>query len=1046
MAYRLLKHKDYDRTARRLPQIIQNKALWAQVLLGMRGRTPSVKGTLGINARWRRTPVQGNHYYMWWIPRSESLLDPTQPEPVVNDQNTTNTILIHSIRHHDETDEPIDLGSLADYEEVSIARLDPRYDEQFALSQQVNHEQVALATIKGLPGSGKTISLLYLVKDLVQRPDIRKVLYVTYTGRLKRAAREFLLAQDEFLSQAVTIHTLSEVEKELTKLPTAIEPFTELRNFTKYVDLQNNTTLGPWRRYPQTLYTEVRAHLFGKHFPPSYTLPPGKMRELLARTGGSAAASYAAARELSLPTATLAFNFAERLQGSSFFQDQRAAQRGLELLQRGKLPTWLAELDALIVDEVQDLTLVQIALLGELVRARLRRRPDAPFVFAVAGDESQIVQPSGFDWGLTKDLLGEQIGLWPEEFEFHYQRRAPRNLAQLIDNTWRFYRHLPKTQRPSAHRHSFAYEPEDRLDSENPGRILLCATPPVQPSTMASWSALLTELADKPGRVIVDLSESLRTTLAGAQSNPEDEIIFLAREIKGLERATVLIYGLNAAYERARRLCDSHDDDNIPRFEARRLFDEIRVALSRSTEKIVLLEPPDAPVLAELGISELPGVGTLAWDLLLDTLQSEERSDLEVVEGYLDEVDDLFERSLWEQGYRRNRRAYDLAVQIGDRALQREAEEQFIRGYLNEATSLLQSEEWLPAYERNRQAADLAARFTDPLLLDEVEDQFAAIQTALAEQARRLITQALDVRPRQHAVAYAAIYAAQTLAEKIPTDHQLVGEVDEALTLLAWEWAALLINASYAPAAAQQAATLLAEATGAMRRQSDEVGANATALLAERYRTIPQADQLDEAQIMALLTYTERYVQLVQPLASVPAAYLFAERWLRESLASLAAHTGLYYRWAMLAQHFATLVPTFDVDEPLWDLENRLKLLLDQGKRERGDPAIAKFLALVAGYNGDAQAASITWEQLGELGVAADYAREAGDLERAFRLLHQAKINVPEELATAVRATRLLQQLRTKHTNLRPAERRALLSELETLRTLIIPTEPMEER
>src|SRR4030095_8150446 len=90
MPYRLLKHKAYDQSLERLPQSIRYKATWAQVLLGMRGRTPSVKGTRGLNARWRRTPVQGNHYYMWWIPRSEGMV--AGPEPSAGE---TDTILIH---------------------------------------------------------------------------------------------------------------------------------------------------------------------------------------------------------------------------------------------------------------------------------------------------------------------------------------------------------------------------------------------------------------------------------------------------------------------------------------------------------------------------------------------------------------------------------------------------------------------------------------------------------------------------------------------------------------------------------------------------------------------------------------------------------------------------------------------------------------------------------------------------------------------------------------------------------------------------------------
>jgi hypothetical protein len=1039
MAYRLFKHKDYDESIKHLPRSIQHKATWAQVLLGMRGRTPSVKGTTGRNARWRRTPVQGNHYYMWWIPRSESLA-----LPATLDSAETSTILIHSIRHHDETDDPIDVGTLADYEEVAVTHLDPRYAEQVELSQRVTQKQIALATIKGLPGSGKTVSLFYLVKELAQRPGMRNVLYVTYTSRLKRAAREFLLVQDEAISQAVTIRTLNEIEHDLTNLPTASEPFSELRDFTRFVEAQSNATLGPWKRYPQTLYTELRAHLLGKSFPVAYTLPEGRLNSLLLGEDGLSAATYAQLRGLELETATLAYNFGERLRNGRYFQDQRAAQRAIELLRRGRSPGWLAELDALIVDEVQDLTLVQIALLGELVRARLRRRPAAPFVFTVAGDESQIVQPSGFDWGITKELLGEQIGIWPEEFEFHYQRRSPRNLAELIDNTWRLYGYLPKEQRPSARRQAFVYEPTAG-DDEQYGRILLCPPPPSlqrkgqEQST--AWQALVHELADKPGRVLIDLSETLHKLLANDQHTEADEALFLAREIKGLERATVLIYGLNALYEQALDLCENHVDDQIPRFEARRLFDEIRVALSRSTEKIVLLEPANAPVLQELGIHEIPGVSTISWEALTDTLQTEEMSELEVIEGYLEEVDELFERGLWEQGYRRNRRAFVLALELGDLALQREAQEQHVNGYLQEAGHWISEGQWVTAHTCNRQAHLLVQQFGDPLLEEEVEEQHQAIGATLHGQAVAALGQMQNELERhQYLAAQQSLQLAQRLTELINlTD--LLAQVDEATLLLHWAWATRLTTGDYTAAAAQQAATLLREASEAMQRQSDVIGAQATYLLAERYTNLPQPARLDEEQTARLLTYAERYLQLVKPLSMDATAYGFVERWLEEIYANLHFRTSLYFRWAVAGQELDALSTYAALDEHLWDLENRLNHLMEQGKRSPSDPDVARFLALVATYNGDAQAASTHWEQLGELARAADYAREAGDLERAFRLYHQAKSETPEALATAVRATRLLQQLQSKHTGLRPAERRTLLGALGVLQEALVRIE-----
>ena len=1048
-SYRLFKHKHYDRSAQHLPEMIQRKAIWAQVLLGIRGRTPSVKGTTGLSDRWRRTPVQGNHYYMWWIPRSESsVVWPDQTTGV--EENVGNTILIHSIRHHDETDDPIDPGSLDDYAEVAVASLDPRFDEQQEVSARLNSEAVTLATIKGLPGSGKTVSLLYLVRDLAQRPEIHQVLYITYTNRLKRAAHDFLQVQGQAVNAAVKICTLNEIEQEITGITTFSEPFSELRNFTTFLDLQNGATLGPWKKYPQTLYTELRAHVLGRTFPPGYALPAGQLNERLFRQDTFSAAAYAADRELHLSDAELAWRLADRLQDRSFFLDQRAAYQGIERLRKGKSPAWLADLDALVIDEVQDLTLLQIALLGELVRERMRRRPNAGFVFTVAGDESQIVQPSGFDWGITKDLLGEQVGIWPDEFEFQHQRRAPRNLAQLIDHTWSLYRHLPRSQRPSSRRQAFVYDddlltPADQTIAEH-GQIFLCPPQPVRAEggngLDATWIALLDELASRPGRVLIDLTEGLRPSLSGAIEAGGDEIIFLPREIKGLERATVVVYGLNAVYERALRLCHETDGGNIPKFEARRLFDEVRVALSRSTGKLILLEPATAPVLAELSISHVAGTLAVAWADLVELLQLDEMSEIEAIEGYLDEVDDLFANALWEQGYRRNRRGYDLAVQLGDHALQRDAQAQFIDGHIQEADSFLQQDQWQQAYARNRIAHQLATAFGDPLLEEQVEDQAIAIGQVIAVQVRRQLVQAQEqLQQHQFKPAYQTLSAARSHAELIFVEPSLAAELDEAQTTIAWQWAGYLIDGDYTEADAQQAATLLIEAARAMARQSDGVGASALHLLAERYTKLPQHKGLTASQLEILLTFAGRYLGLLRPLNLDQNAYIYVRHWLEETFASLHQQTDLYYRWALVGQEFADLTAYPALDDHLWDLENRLALLVEQGKRKLDDKPIAKFRALVTSYNGNLQEASVVWEQLGELEVAADYARDAGDMERAYNLLRQAKAVIPEELAVAVKALRLLQQLEQKHHALRPGEREQLLEELAALHTAIAGSE-----
>lgn len=1044
--YRLLKHHQYESSARRLPAAIQHKAQWAQVLLAVRGRTPSVKGVTGYNARWRRTPVQGNHFYLWWIPRSESQRLANWPASPAD----ASTILVHSIRHHDQTDEPIDLGRPEDYSETPIDLLDPRFEEQQEVSERVIRQQVALTTIKGLPGSGKTISLLYLVRDIVQCTDIRKALYVTYTPRLKRMAREFFDAQGETVAQKVSLRLLSEIENELTGLPIYHEPLSELNDFIRFLEQQNPAALGQWRRYPQTLYTELRSQVLGRTFPPTYHLAGDKFEMLLRRAPANDPLAYASERGLEPRLAELAVRLAERLQNSRFLQDQRAAYRALEIAAANRLPRWLNEIDALIVDEVQDLTLLQLALLGEIARTRLRKTGERPFIFTVAGDESQIVQPSGFEWGLSKDLLGEQIGIWPNEFEFLHQRRAPRNLARLIDNTWNFYLHLPKQLRPSARRQAFLFGDEADSTSESDlGRILLCPLP-ANKEIAQKWPPLLRELASKPGRALIDLSEQLRLrlpptlTAATHEERLNEEILFLAREIKGLERSTVLIYGLEELYQRSLRLCEAGNTETLPYYEARRIFDEVRVALSRTTDKLVLLETADAAVLSELGIHDLPGVFTTRWDELLEMLQGEEMSEIEVIEGMLAEVDDLLEQARWEPAYQRNRRAFTLAQQAEDLALQREAQEQYIQCHLREAASWLSRHDGGRAHERNRLAGELANAFGDPLLIDEVQRQGEEIHRQLAEQAQQHLKRSYEfLQQASYRSAHHELITAHEIVQAFAPNYdytQLSNGIDKQLAAVAMAWAQQIVEEAAAQqrnAVPEQVATLLTTASLARQRQADAAGAQASTVLAARYTQVPQRRELTPDQVRLLLDHARRYVTLIRPRQAEPSAYVFVNLWLDECFESLTNEPTLFADWTQSVLELANFSGYTKLDDRLWELEVRAKELFTTALKPDVVQALTRFRALASLHGGDPAEASRAWEAMGDLLQAAQQARHAGELERAYALLRQAKAAIPDELAVAVKALRLLQQLEQKHQALQPAERQALQEELARLYTIM---------
>jgi hypothetical protein len=1058
--YRLLQHKDFERSLRGLPPTTQRKTVWAQVLLGTRGRTPNVKGTMGRNARWRRTPVQGNHYYMWWIPQSESLLsDASNGTDTANDINGShgangtptstggadlvNTILVHSVRHHDETDQPIQVGDLSEYQTIRVDSLDPRYEEQREISEYLEAADVSVATIKGLPGSGKTIALLYLLKDLLALAGDGQILYVTYTPRLKRAALEFIESQyagdhGEILKR-VRIATLNEIMRDMTGVFTYAEPFAELDEFYTFIERQNPADLGPWRKYPRTLFTEIRAYLLGQDFPDGYDWAQENRGG-----GGIDVVEYAEERGIDLEAAEIASRMAERVRHMRFFRDQAAAHRALAQLIKGKTPPWLAKLDALVVDEVQDLTLLQIAFLSEMVRARTRIDSKRPMRFAVAGDESQIVQPSGFDWGMTKYMLGEQLEVWPDEFNFEYQRRSPDNLADLIDSSWSFYARLPKQLRPSARSQRAIADPA--ADGVNQGRILLTPVPSAAatsvelaalkqqfiaaertlpaffddelPQADQLWAALLTEISERPGRALVDLTEQLRSESHSNAVEGADEIIFLPREIKGLERSTILIHGLDDAYQRAIARCEDSGDGNIPRFEARRLFDEIRVALSRSTDNLVLLERSDAPVLQALAIEYVDGCVEMGWADLVETLQTEEMSELEAVEGYLREVEDLFERDKWDQAFARNRRAYAMAMRMADRALQREADVQYASGILLQADTFLYRNRWREAHDRNREARDFAANLNDSTLWRRIDEQRDLIVQEATGQVRTFLDAAEEERrQKQFDQAYEHAKLAYDLGVVV-MDATIRQNVSDAIGDICWQWAGHLIDTSQSEETGRRVAELLDESARIMESEGNRGGAEGLRILSRRYASLPLRDDLNDEQVLALLGLARDYVDVVSPLQPDRSAYAYVQRWLTDAFANLGERFTLYYAWASAAELIGNLIDDPSYQARVVQLERRLDTILDRagqlGSLWDGDEDLARFRALAAGVHGRHEQSSLAWEEMGDLLRAAEQARAAGNMERAYQLLRTAHAPISEDLATTIKFLRLLEQIELK--------------------------------
>jgi hypothetical protein len=1070
MPYEILRRRDYAAHSRDLPLAVRRKADWAIVQLGVRGRTPSTKGTIGHALPWRRSPVQGSHYYLWWLNAGESglALNGERAPGGKGAPRREGAIIVHSIRHHDDTDRPIAVGDVAEYEPLELLSLDPRFDDQAEVALNAQEGDVSFVAIEGMPGSGKSVALLYLARDLALAPGTGKVRYITYTEGLKRAAREVRDSLGPEVAERITVQTINDVVKQLTGRNVASDPYSEIGRFTRDVERLPAAQVGLWKNYPLTLYTELRAQVVGRTFPRGYQLPAHREEQLRTSGGTPDVEKYARRRKLDEKAAGLLLQLAERFQ-DGYFLDQVEARNALARLTSADAPAWVRQSDAFIIDEVQDFTPLQIALIAEMAAARRRARPDQPLSLTIAGDESQIVQPTGFTWGIAKDIIHKRLGVAPFTTRFEAQRRSPQLLTRLTQASWKLYSALPKELRPSAVQIAEPAQPDaDPL----PDNGLIILAPPPGTSDAPQWRALLAELGARPGRALIDLSEETEpahpllaeaavegaaladsskadsSKAEGAQAEGAADVIFKAREIKGLERGTVLVHGLQQTWERLEALTSATGGERIRLLEARRLIDQMRVALSRSTNRLVFLEAPDASVFAQLDFAPADSALLLSLGELTELLQGDQMTDTEIVFALMDEAEELAERDRLEDALRRNRRAAAISQQTSPTDITRTIHLQEADLLVLVALRELDRAQISAALEARRQADALYSELGPDVLFDERAERWELLRSRLDNDTIVEFAHLVENAERALAdgrVAEASDGAASALLLVLPASQQddpafvlphTAGDEEAARIARAIDLSlradlALADQLSRSAGDSEAVAPLLARAARLRALQVQPASARLLEGIGARYSELPQRSGHGVEEVKGLVRRAQKLLDAIreQPADEEArlvrdASILHLSRWLEEAFADLGNHLALYHPWATVAVHLHRAGGYPALDERMWELEQRFDAA--------GAPS-GHFAAFRAAYNGDPASASILWEQLGELDLAIEAAREAGDLERAGALLRSNHRTLPEDLATALRVLRLVGQLQHKHHTLREGERRTLAEELARL-------------
>jgi len=265
------------------------------------------------------------------------------------------------------------------------------------------------------------------------------------------------------------------------------------------------------------------------------------------------------------------------------------------------------------VDECQDLTPIEALVVAQLAHLANRGRR-APVPLLMAGDEAQTVRPTDFEWGWLSDLLHFQVGT-PAEYKLGANLRSPRRIAALVNRVWDLYSWIQKQERPSGT--GYAEIADDATD-----QILYGAAVPGP-----ELDELLIALSSREGLALITLEEAAPAYVPEAAR----KAVLTVAEAKGLDFHSVCVLDAGRHVERIVKEQEHYrPDSDIEGLRKRLAIDQLRVSLSRATERLVWLDisPSDRIVRNSIdflsGVEPGDGVAACVPAALLKTLEEDQ--------------------------------------------------------------------------------------------------------------------------------------------------------------------------------------------------------------------------------------------------------------------------------------------------------------------------------------------------------------------------------------------------------------------------------------
>ena len=661
LPYSVWFHNDVDDVLKELDRVggpsLRKQLNFVLQDLAVRGRAGRVKGCAGENRGWNRTPLGGGSngmaYYLWWTPGGSGQV--AAREKAIGG----NSIWVRAVRDHNNHD-PLTVGDIdAEYHALIPPDIDGTEQSIGGQSwtdnqQRFISDQSPIRVLHGHPGSGKTLALF----GATETRGNQKVLYVSWSLALTELAEERLAA---FTSEDVDVVTRDFAGLLGTICHTDAPRATYAQSLRSFTDALGRTRispdeLGPWAGREDALYGEFRAILLGRAIPGAAGCtyvdlgPPGRrmVRLTAARyrevRGGSAGVGSAGADAFLRVVDRILRRAAGELE--DIFPELAAAAEAIHRLRKNDLPDGFTGFNRIVVDEVQDLTLTELAVIVELCSAIGRGSGDIAPYLLLAGDEGQTVRPVGFEWaplsGLLSDLMRDS-SQEPQEFFLDTPLRSPRQIAQVIENASGLYAEFHRAMRPARQQH------EAGGGQPIEARLFYVEVP-----DNCAAVTLLEQLVFLPGLAIVTLENEVPDWVP----EPLQDMVLTPAIVKGLEYQAVVVLNPGELLKKLKEGISEHTDaPELEEHHRRAAIDRLRVAVSRASETLVFVDVAADDAARDLA-RELLGDPAVydADDLIAFLSDTEAEAPLEdAIRRRIDEVGHLMDEA--------PRRAWQLAVQ-----------------------------------------------------------------------------------------------------------------------------------------------------------------------------------------------------------------------------------------------------------------------------------------------------------------------------------------------------------------------------------------------